>query len=190
MIFKRKVVTFPGHSWLAAYGTTPRPSQKLSSSTRGWLLFGCFCFGTGTVGALGDRLRSWPWYLDRNLQLIELLSPDGRGGTPCFHVVLASDVNEKVFPGSSDNRIVLLPSGDDIWRSTVDVSERIVVYTVPVKFGLSTWGSIWPPCLYVRWITLIACHTGGGLHRFVHLRDQAHDRRELWISLLFAPCSA
>ena len=58
----------------------PMPSQKLSSNTRGRLLFGCFCFGTGTVGALGDVLGSWPWYLDKNLQLIELLSLDGRGG--------------------------------------------------------------------------------------------------------------
>ena len=151
MIYQPKVLSFPGHSWSAAYGTTPMPSQKLSNSTRGWLLFGCFCFGMGTVGALEDLPRSWPWYLDRNLQLIELLSPNGRGGTPCFHVVLASDVNEKVFPRSSDNRIVLLPSEADIWRPTVDVFERIIVCTVSVNFGLSTWGLIWTsvPCCLV-----------------------------------------
>ena len=114
------------------------PSQKLRSNTRGWLSSGGFSFCLGTFGAFGDLVRSWPSYLDRNLQLIELLSPDGRGGTPCFQIVLASDDKEKVFPGSSDSRIFLLPSGDDIWRPTVHVLDKTVVYTVSVNLGLST----------------------------------------------------
>jgi hypothetical protein len=120
----------------------PMPSQKRSSRVRGWLPFGSCCFGVGTVGALGARLVSCPLYLDKNLQLIELLSPEGRGGTPCLHLVLASDVKEKVFPGSSWRWTGLPPSGGDIWRPTCDVFDRIVVYTVSVNFGLSTWGLI------------------------------------------------
>ena len=75
---------------------------------------------------------------DRNLQLIELLSPDGRGGTLCLHVVLASEDKEKILPGSSDNWIFLLPSGDDMFKPTGEEFHKTVVYTVSVNFGLST----------------------------------------------------
>ena len=65
--------------------------------------------------------------LDKNLQLMELLSPDGRGETPCFHLSVASEDSEKDFLGSSDSLTLVLLSGVNIVSPTGDISHSSMV---------------------------------------------------------------
>ena len=107
-ISQEKVVTFPGHTVLAANGTAPMPSQKLSKSMFGDLIVSDPRVLLGILGGFGEHceISRRPHCVGdagclKYLQPAETLSPGRRGGTPCFHTYLASSAKEKTLPGDS-----------------------------------------------------------------------------------------